>query len=67
MSNTSQAIREIQHDDRKNELRVTFKNGQTYAYPGVSRETAEEFAQAPSKGTFFNKNLANLYFKGVRV
>ena len=67
MSNTSTVIREIQHDAQKNELRVTFKSGDTYAYPDVDRQTAEQFAQAPSKGRFFNRNLASLYDKGVLV
>jgi len=67
MSNTSSVIREIQHNADNNELRVTFRNGDTYAYPNVDRKVAEEFAQAPSKGRFFNQNLGAIYYSGRRV
>lgn len=67
MTSTSTAIREIQHNAQDNELRVTFKSGDTYVYPDVDRQTAEDFANAPSKGRYFNQNLARLYTKGVRV
>ena len=60
MSNTSTAIREIQHNPANNELRVTFQSGATYAYDNVDRSLAERFASADSKGAFFNRRLYNL-------
>lgn len=65
MSNTSSVIREIQHNPTNNELRVTFKSGDTYAYADVERSVAEEFAQADSKGAFFNSRIN--YYGGKRV
>lgn len=67
MSNTSRAIREIEHNSDTNELTVTFQSGSRYKYENVDRSLAEEFANADSKGAFFNRRLSNLYWDGKRV
>lgn len=67
MSNTSTAIRAIEHNPDNNEMLVTFQSGQRYRYDNVDRKTAEAFAQADSKGRFFNQRLGGLYYEGERV
>lgn len=66
MSNTSTAIRAIEHNPETNEMTVEFQSGQRYKYSNVDRSLAEEFASADSKGAFFNSRN-DLYNSGVRV
>ena len=65
MSNTSTAIKAIEHDGQ--DMIVEFQSGTRYRYPNVDRKVAENFANAPSKGQFFNRNLSGLYFEGERL
>lgn len=44
-------------------LFLTFtNNGQTYAYHGVSVETANEFWTADSAGTYFRHNIRDCHY-----
>jgi hypothetical protein len=42
-------------------LYVRFKNGRTYRYAGVQASAYEAFADADSKGTFFNAQIQGRY------
>jgi hypothetical protein len=42
-------------------LFVRFKTGRTYRYAGVSSSVYEAFADADSKGTFFNAQVQGRY------
>lgn len=42
-------------------LFVRFKNGRTYRYVGVPTSVFEAFADADSKGTFFNARIQGRY------
>jgi hypothetical protein len=44
-----------------NELVVNFTNGKSYKLVGVTEDIFEQFKQAPSHGTFFNKMLKGTY------
>ena len=55
----STLIQSIGYDHLTEQLSVVL-NGQqntTWNYSGVTRSTANQFADAPSKGQFFNKNI----------
>lgn len=42
-------------------LYVRFKNGRTYRYAGVPSSVYEDFADAGSKGAFFNAEVQGSY------
>jgi hypothetical protein len=42
-------------------LFVRFKTGRTYRYAGVPASVYEDFADADSKGTFFNAQVQGRY------
>jgi hypothetical protein len=42
-------------------LYVRFKNGRTYRYSGLPSSVFEAFADAESKGTFFNAQVQGRY------
>ena len=42
-------------------LYVRFKNGRTYRYSGVPASVFDAFADADSKGTFFNAQIQGRY------
>lgn len=56
----SSVIRDIEHDG-ESRLLVTFVTGKQYAYEGVPTELFREFAQAQSKGAFFNEKIRNVF------
>lgn len=47
-------------------MRIWFRSGKTYIYAGVSIETWEKFATAPSKGKFVTEHIRPLY-EGVEI
>ncbi len=55
----STAIEELHW--RNGELTVTFTTGRIYVYRGVPRDLFDAFAAAPSKGTFFNREIRDRY------
>lgn len=42
-------------------LLVVFKSGTGYVYSGVPEHIADELLKAPSKGTFFGKNIRDKF------
>ena len=57
----STAIANIEYDDRRERLTVTFVTGRIYEYVDVPSEVAASFQSAPSKGTFFNSYIRDRY------
>lgn len=49
------------HLTDRNLLLIAFKSGGTYAYESVTSNVANDFANAPSKGKFFQSNIKDLY------
>lgn len=58
----SSAVREIAYNADKEELYVSFIEGREYVYYGVPKEKYEGFRNAPSWGTFVNKEIKRRYF-----
>ena len=57
----STAIRYFRYDSAKRELQVTFVTGRRYIYADVPPDAADAFRAAPSKGTFFNREIRDRY------
>lgn len=53
----SSNIEAIGHDDDAQELHVQFLSGGSYIYHGVPREVFEEMMNAPSKGSYLNREV----------
>lgn len=47
--------------DGTGELHVQFLSGGYYIYHDVPRETFDELLYAPSKGSYFNREVRNVY------
>lgn len=53
----SDAIASVWYDDEVEELHVVMRKGQRLVFGPVPMSAYKAFEQAPSKGTYFNKNL----------
>lgn len=61
----SSMIANVGYDTDAGELLVTFQNGRTAAYAGVSEDTALELSTAPSVGSMFNEQIKGRSFRYV--
>jgi lysyl-tRNA synthetase class 2 len=57
----STVIRHFEHDPATRQLTVTFTTGRVYVYDNVPDEVAAALRAAPSKGSFFNSQIRNVY------
>ncbi len=57
----SEAIRDIDYDEERAKLFVTFKDGDLYVYVGVPGEVHRSFINADSKGRFFAYEIRDQY------
>jgi KTSC domain len=57
----SSMITDVGWNDESEELLVTFKNGRTAAYKGLTEDKAHELANAASVGSMFNSEIKNFY------
>jgi len=57
----SSNIEAIGYDDDAQELHVRFLSGETYVYHNVPREIFDAMMDAPSKGSFLNREVKNVY------
>jgi hypothetical protein len=53
----SSSIAAYAYSSQEMYLYVRFKNGRTYRYSGVPSSVYEDFADADSKGAFFNAQI----------
>lgn len=53
----STILRTIGYDAERQLLQIEFQDLSTYQYFDVPAAVYEELAQAPSKGTFFNRSI----------
>ena len=54
-------IEAIGYDGDAQDLHVRFVGGGTYLYHGVPRSVFDELMNAPSKGSFLNRELKGVY------
>ena len=57
----SSNIEAIGYDDEAQELHVRFLSGETYVYHGVPRERFDAMMDAPSKGSFLNREVKGAF------
>lgn len=57
----SSNIEAIGYDDDAQELHVRFLSGTSYIYHGVPRQIFDDLMQAPSKGSFLNREVKGVY------
>ena len=57
----SSNVEAIGYDNDAQELHVQFVHGTEYIYHGVSQEIFDQFMTAPSKGSFLNREIKNVY------
>jgi hypothetical protein len=57
----SSSVEAIGYDVDERELWVQFHGGRTYVYSEVPEEVYQEFVQADSKGSYFNRELKPNY------
>jgi hypothetical protein len=57
----SSAIRNLFYVPAKRELWVTFVSGRRYVYAEFPADVFDAFKTAPSRGTFFNREIRDRY------
>jgi hypothetical protein len=57
----STAISAIDYDAERAKLLVRFQSGEQYVYVGVPAEVCRSFAEAESKGRFFQLQIRDRY------
>ena len=60
-SYTSSNLKSSTYDIDKQELIVEFKKGGKYSYSNVPIQEVVSLRRAPSKGSYFSKNIAKTY------
>jgi len=57
----SSNIEAIGYDENTQELHVQFRQGSSYVYRDVPRHLFDELMNAPSKGSFLNREIKGVY------
>ncbi len=57
----SSNIEAVGYDDDTQELHVQFLSGGYYIYSDVPREIFDDLMNAPSKGSFLNREMKGIY------
>lgn len=57
----SSNLEQVGYDTAASELYVVFKDGSGYIYSGVPEHVFEQLLEAPSKGSFLNREVKNKY------
>jgi hypothetical protein len=58
----SSNVEQIGYDANSRELHVYFVDGGRYVYENVSQEVFDRFVNAPSKGSFLNREIKAMGF-----
>lgn len=58
---SSSFISDIKYSGKSRTLLVKLKSEKIYKYKNVPRDIAVSFAEAESKGKFFNQNISGIY------
>ncbi len=57
----SKNLESVGYDPKALRLEIEFKNGSVYQYEGVPGEMHSALMQAPSQGSFFNRNIKDRF------
>lgn len=58
---SSSNIESIGYDERNQELYIKFLNQTIYVYKGVPQHEYQNLLEAPSQGSYLNRNFKNIY------
>lgn len=58
---SSSNLESIGYDEQNQEVYVRFLNGSIYVYKGVSEHEFQNLIEAPSCGSYLNRNFKNVY------
>ncbi len=58
---SSSNIESIGYDEQNQEVYVRFLNGSLYVYKGVQPNEFQNLMEAPSHGSYLNRNFKNIY------
>jgi hypothetical protein len=63
----SSVVANMDYDEEKSTLRITYTSGAVYNYLGVPADVFDEMKEAASKGTFLNYRIKGKYrYKRIR-
>ncbi|MCR8558732.1 KTSC domain-containing protein [Mucilaginibacter sp. BJC16-A38] len=63
----SSVVANMDYDEEKSTLRITYTSGAAYNYIGVPADVFDEMKAATSKGTFLNYRIKGKYrYKRIR-
>jgi lysyl-tRNA synthetase class 2 len=62
----SSVVKAAEYDPESHTLEIEIKNGRLYRYEDVPEDIYTELLNAPSKGSFFNKEIRD-HYKTTRV
>jgi lysyl-tRNA synthetase class 2 len=62
----SSVVKAAEYDPESHTLEIEIKNGRLYRYEDVPEDIYIELLKAPSKGSFFNKEIRD-HYKTTRV
>lgn len=54
-------VKSVGHDAATGTMRIEFRNGGTYDFPGVSPEDHAAFLASDSKGKHFHKHIRSVF------
>jgi len=57
----SSSLEAVGYDSDSQELHVRFWAGTVYIYYEVPQQVVDAFMSAPSKGSFYNRDIRNVY------
>lgn len=63
----STSLAAIGYDYTKRTLRVVFRSGRIYDYKEVDPEVFQLFLKAPSKGSYFDRNIKDCGYPFIRL
>ena len=58
---TSSNIESIGYDEENQEVYLRFLNASLYVYKGVPQHEHQNLMEAPSQGSYLNRNFKNVY------
>jgi len=57
----SDHIAEVSYDGDDRTMTITFQDGRSYEYAGVSQDVYLQMQRAPSVGSFFHRHVRGVY------
>lgn len=62
----SSALARVAYEESRQRLQVEFRDGSVYVYHGVPATVYRQLLTAGSQGSYFNKEIRNVYVSELR-